>query len=94
MILYRRVYKTAAGDEAIISYNPQTGGIIGSLHTQDGRSFALEKCGGSYIFEEFDVASFPTEGGETDGGDLVEDGGSGTNTTAARLLFVRMCKRH
>ena len=77
------MYKTAAGDEAIISYNPQTGGIIGSLHTQDGRSFALEKCGGSYIFEEFDVASFPTEGGETDGGDLVEEGGSGTNTTAS-----------
>merc|ERR1711899_41388 len=53
------------GDEAIISYNPKTGSITGTLHTEDGRGFALEKCGDSYIFEEFDEDNFP--------GDEVED---------------------
>jgi len=62
---HARTYKTAAGDEAIISYNPKTGRITGTLHTEDGRGFALEKCGDSYIFEEFDEDNFP--------GDEVED---------------------
>ena len=57
-------YKTEAGDEAIISYNEENGsitGLTGTLHTADGHAFALEKCGNSYIFEEFDVASFPED---------------------------------
>ena len=56
-----RVYQTEAGDEAIISRNNQTGSIIGTLKTHDGRSFALEKCNDSYIFQQFNVASFPTD---------------------------------
>ena len=64
---HARVYKTEAGDEAIISYNPRTGGIIGTLHTHDGHAFALEKCGNSYIFEEFDLESFPADEGVVDG---------------------------
>ena len=62
-----------AGDEAVISYNAQTGAIIGTLHTHTGRAFALEECGGGYIFREFDVASFPTEE------DMVRDGASEDN---------------
>merc|ERR1712038_884394 len=62
---HSRTYKTEMGDEAIISYNPKTGSITGTLHTEDGRGFALEKCGDSYIFEEFDEDNFP--------GDEIED---------------------
>ena len=58
---HARTYKTEAGDEAVISYNAETGSITGTLHTADGHAFALEKCGNSYIFEEFDVASFPED---------------------------------
>ena len=57
-------YKTEAGDEAIISYNEENGsitGLTGTLHTADGHAFALEKCGNSYIFEEFDIDSFPED---------------------------------
>ena len=56
-----RVYTTSEGDEAIISYNKNTGNIIGTLKTHDGKAFALEKCGNNYIFEEFAVQSFPAE---------------------------------
>ena len=56
-----RVYTTSDGDEAIINYNKKTGNIIGTLKTHDGKAFALEKCGNNYIFEEFDVQSFPSE---------------------------------
>ena len=54
-------YKTDQGDEAVISYNENTGGIIGTLKTVDGHSFALEACGGHFIFEEFDLTSFEEE---------------------------------
>ena len=80
---HARTYKTAAGDEAVISYNEETGSITGTLHTEDGHAFALEQCGGSYIFEEFDVASFPEEE-EEDDSDYAETVAShGANTTAA-----------
>merc|ERR1719150_3018068 len=32
---HARTYKTEAGDEAVISYNEQTGSITGTLHTAD-----------------------------------------------------------
>ena len=56
-----RVYKTDSGDEAIISFNNRTGSITGTLKTRDGRSFALEKCNKGHIFQEFNVASFPSD---------------------------------
>ena len=52
------VYKTVLGDEAVISYNEETGNVFGTLKTHDGKSFALEKCGNNYIFEEFDLNTF------------------------------------
>ena len=80
---HARTYKTEAGDEAVISYNELTGSITGTLHTADGHAFALEQCGRSYIFEEFDVASFPAEE-EEDDSDYAETAASpGANTTAA-----------
>ena len=68
-----RVYTTSEGDEAIISYNKNTGNIIGTLKTHDGKAFALEKCGNGYIFEEFDVESFPSEKENEHEGLLTED---------------------
>jgi len=52
------VYKTVLGNEAVISFNEETGNVFGTLKTHDGRSFALEKCGNNYIFEEFDLHTF------------------------------------
>ena len=54
------VYKTDLGDEAVISYNEETGNIFGTLKTHDGKSFALEKCRSQYIFEEFDLHALAT----------------------------------
>ena len=51
-------YKSSNGDEAVISYNPSTGNIFGSLKTTDGRSFAIEKCSSGQIWKEFDTATF------------------------------------
>jgi len=62
-----RVYKTEQGDEAVISLNEETGNIFGTLKTNEGKSFALEKCQNGYIFEEFDVHAFLEEEGELDG---------------------------
>merc|ERR1712110_356418 len=45
------VYKTEAGDEAVITYNEDTGNMFGSVKTSDGRSFAIEKCAGGHIFK-------------------------------------------
>ena len=58
------VYKTDLGDEAVISYNEETGNIFGTLKTHDGKSFALEKCRSQYIFEEFDLHAFATSEGD------------------------------
>ena len=80
---HARTYKTEAGDEAVISYNELTGSITGTLHTADGHAFALEKCGRSYIFEEFDVASFPAEEEEDDSEYAETAASPGANTTAA-----------
>ena len=59
-----KVYKNKQGDEAIINYSEETGDIIGSLRTHDGRSYELETCGneGDYIFKEFDLTSDPDMG--------------------------------
>ena len=52
------VYKTNKGDEAVITHNPRSGNTFGSLKTNDGRSFALEKCETVNVWKEFDVAKF------------------------------------
>ena len=71
------------GDEAVISHNAETGAILGTLHTHTGRAFALEECGGGYIFQEFDVASFPPEEDRVREGAREDDDGLVTATTEA-----------
>lgn len=71
------------GDEAVISHNAETGAILGTLHTHTGRAFALEECGGGYIFQEFDVASFPPEEDRVRDGAREDDDGPVTATTEA-----------
>ena len=52
------VYKNAKGDEAIITYNANTGNMLGSLKTHQGRSYSFHKCHNGYVWKEFDVDSF------------------------------------
>ena len=58
------VYKNEAGDEAVITFNEDTGNMFGSVKTSDGRSFAIEKCAGGHVIKEYDVASFPGDIGQ------------------------------
>ena len=69
------------GDEAVISHNAETGAILGTLHTHTGRAFALEECGGGYIFQEFDVASFTPDEDMVREGAREDDKGLVTATT-------------
>jgi len=55
------VYKSAAGDEAIITYNQETGAVFGTLKTVTGDSFALEKCSLGFAWKEFSVDSFEAD---------------------------------
>jgi len=52
------VYKNSQGDEAIIDYHEDTGNLFGSINTQDGRSYSIEKCKDVHLWKEFDVESF------------------------------------
>ena len=55
------VYKSAAGDEAIVTYNQETGSMFGTLKTVGGASFALEKCSLGFAWKEFSVDSFEAD---------------------------------
>ena len=57
------VYKTEAGDEAVITYREASGNMFGSVKTREGRSFAIEKCKGGQVVKEYDIASFPGDTG-------------------------------
>ena len=52
------VYKNAKGDEAVITYNVDTGNMFGSLKTHQDKSYAIEKCHNGYVLKAFDVGSF------------------------------------
>ena len=58
------VYKTRAGDEAVITYREASGNMFGSIKTREGRSFAIEKCKGGHVVKEYDIASFPGDTGQ------------------------------
>ena len=51
-------YKNHQGDEALISYNKDTGNMFGTFTTHDGRSFAIEKCHDGHVWKEFNVSKF------------------------------------
>ena len=55
------VYKNKHGDEAIITVNPRTGNMFGSLKTHDERSYAIEKGLRGYVWKDFDTRSFMLE---------------------------------
>ena len=55
------VYKNIQGDEAVITVNPRTGRMFGSLKTHDEKSYAIERGQGGYVWKEFDTRSFERE---------------------------------
>ena len=56
-----QVYKNAEGDEAVITYNDQTGNMFGTFKTHQDKSYALEPCGSGHVWKEFNVSSFGQE---------------------------------
>ena len=57
------VYKTEAGDEAVITNREASGNMFGSVKTTDGKSFAIERCHGGHVVKEYDVASLGEDEG-------------------------------
>ena len=51
-----RVYGNQEGDEALVSHNPNTDNVFGSLTTHEGRSFFLEKCKTGHVWKELSQA--------------------------------------
>jgi len=66
-------YSNAAGDEALITLNPTTQNMFGSLKTVSGRSFALEKCTNSHLWIEYNVTSFEADISVEDNSDGMRD---------------------
>ena len=75
-------YKSSQGDEAILSFNKETGNMFGSLTTHEGRSFAIEKCHHGHVWKEFNVSSF--------GEDTLIDEGENRNIFEARKIPTDM----
>ena len=59
------VYKNSLADEAVISYNENSGNMFGTLKTHDGRSFAIERCNQGHVWKEFDVSTFGPDEAES-----------------------------
>ena len=55
------VYHNSLGDEAVISFNKETGNMFGSLNTHDNKVFAIEKCEKSHVIKQYDVTKFVDE---------------------------------
>ena len=51
-------YKTANGDEAVITLNQETGNMFASVKTDDGKSYGIERCHTGHVWKEFDMDSF------------------------------------
>jgi hypothetical protein len=50
-------YQGEQGEEAVVTWNPDTGAMFGSLRS-GGRAFSLEHCGTGHAWLEYDVESF------------------------------------
>merc|ERR1719167_1358813 len=51
-------YGDGKGNEAVINYNPVSGGLNGHAMTAEGRSFAIENCGSEgHIWKEIDISN-------------------------------------
>ena len=55
-------YRSEEGDEAVISYNKNSGNMFASFKDKTGRSFAIERCERSHVLKEIDVKSLPGSG--------------------------------
>ena len=55
-------YRSEEGDEAVISYNKDTGNMFGSFQERKkGRFYAIEKCHNGHVLKEIDVKSLPDD---------------------------------
>merc|ERR1719295_1439907 len=53
-------YGDEKGSDAVITYNPVSGGLNGHAMTAEGRSFAIENCGAQgHVWKEIDIANLP-----------------------------------
>ena len=64
--LHSRAYKNEGGDEAVVSYNPNTAHMFLTLKTRDGGSYALERCHRGHVWKQFNVTSFGENDSEPD----------------------------
>jgi len=55
------VYKSRAGDQAVITLDDKTGDKFGTFKTIKGKAFALEKCSSGHVWIEYNVRSFKTD---------------------------------
>ena len=55
------VYRNDDGDEAIITLNPKTGNMFGSLKTHDEKTYSIEKGFRGYIWKDFNTRAFKPE---------------------------------
>ena len=49
------VYMSKKGDEAMFSYNKETGHLFGDISSHDGRTLEIESCHNSHVIKEVDV---------------------------------------
>ena len=86
------VYKNEAGDEAVLTYNPNTKNIFGSFKTYDHKSYALEKCQDGYVWKEYEVDSFGEDVVEinSDSDDLPTFAANRTTDTTTMVNYTVM----
>ena len=51
------VYKGKEQTEAVISFNQETGSLLGSLTDTGGRSFTIARCEGGHVIKQYDDTS-------------------------------------
>eukprot|EP00091_Calanus_sinicus_P009093 TRINITY_DN21486_c0_g1_i1.p1 TRINITY_DN21486_c0_g1~~TRINITY_DN21486_c0_g1_i1.p1 ORF type:complete len:165 (-),score=44.28 TRINITY_DN21486_c0_g1_i1:2-436(-) len=51
-------YTNKAGDEVLITYNHENGHMFGSMKTSSGKSYAIERCKRTHVWQEFNAENF------------------------------------
>ena len=89
------VYKNDEGDEAIITVNPRTGNMFGSIKTHDGKSYSIEKGQNGYVWKDFETRSFKpeipertTEQEDLSKQKLVQQGAKDTTTVVTYSVMI------
>ena len=69
------VYKGKEQAEAVITFNQETGSLLGSLTDTVGRSFTIERCEGGHVIKQYDDTNKRNSSGleldELDTGDSI-----------------------